>query len=141
MIRGFRAACRAGAAVVVSAGMVVAAASGASALGQTPELLDAVDVASVTETVHGATDMLGTDVLGTTTPVLTTGGYGDDWGHDDGHGDKDRHGHHGDDTDVDVDYDEDRIGDESINVLNDVEVEVLSDILSGILNDNCIVCN
>ena len=134
MIRGFRAACRAGAAVVVSAGMVVAAASGASAMGQTPELLDAIDAGSVTETVHGATDVLGT----TTTPVLTTGGYGDDWGHEDGHGDKDRHGHDGD---VDVDYDEDRVGDDSINVLNDVEVEVLSDILSGILNDNCIVCN
>ncbi|WP_253871825.1 hypothetical protein [Promicromonospora umidemergens] len=125
--------------MVVSAGMVVAAASGASALGETPELLDTIDATSVTETVHSATDVLGT----TTTPVLTTGGYGDDWDHGHGHGDKDRHGHHGDDTDVDVDYDEDRVGDESINVLNDVEVEVLSDILSGILNENCLVvaCN
>ena len=120
MIRGFRAACRAGAAVVVSAGLVVGAASSASAMGETPELLKALDATSVAEMAHGATD-----VLGTTTPVLTTGGYGDN----DRPGDVEVEV-----QDVEAEYEEDRVGDDSVNVLNGVEVEVLSHILSDILS-------
>jgi hypothetical protein len=64
MIRGFRATCRAGAAVVMSAGLVVAAASGASAMvaGDAPELISA-PAGSATDAAAAA------ELLGTTDPL------------------------------------------------------------------------
>ncbi|PUB31580.1 hypothetical protein C8K30_10195 [Promicromonospora sp. AC04] len=81
MIRGFRATCRAGAAVVMSAGLVVAAASGASAMvmpgGDTPELISAPSAGSATDLVDGATSAAdAADVLGTTNPLGVVGADG-----------------------------------------------------------------
>ncbi|MFD2025388.1 hypothetical protein [Promicromonospora aerolata] len=76
MIRGFRATCRAGAAVVMSAGLVVAAASGASAMvaGDAPELIGAPSAGSATEVADGAA--AAADVLGTTSPLGVVGADG-----------------------------------------------------------------
>lgn len=70
MIRGFRATCRAGAAVVMSAGLVVAAATGASAMvqGDAPELISAPAAGSATDAAAEAAD-----VLGTTAPLGVVG--------------------------------------------------------------------
>lgn len=79
MIRGFRATCRAGAAVVMTAGLVVAAASGASAavMGDTPELISAPSAGSATDLVDGATSAAdAADVLGTTSPLGVVGADG-----------------------------------------------------------------
>ena len=74
MIRGFRAPCRAGAAVAMSAGLVVAAASGASALtqGDSPEahVISSAETSEVLGGIDGAVGVVGADgaldVLGAT---------------------------------------------------------------------------
>lgn len=74
MIRGFRATCRAGAAVAMSAGLIVAAATGASALtfGDAPEALvvSPSEASAVLGGVEGAVGVVGADgaldVLGAT---------------------------------------------------------------------------
>lgn len=83
MIRGFRATCRAGAAVVMTAGLVVAAASGASAMvmGDEPELISAPSAGSATELADGASNVAdgataAADVLGTTNPLGVVGTTG-----------------------------------------------------------------
>lgn len=76
MIRGFRATCRAGAAAVMTAGLVVAAASGASAMvtGDAPDLISAPTAGSATDVADGAA--AAADMLGTTDPlgVVTANG-------------------------------------------------------------------
>lgn len=74
MIRGFRATCRAGAAVAMSAGLVVAAATGASALtqGDSPEahVISSAETSEVLGGIDGAVGVVGADgaldVLGAT---------------------------------------------------------------------------
>ena len=76
MIRGFRATCRAGAAVAMSAGLIAAAATGASAMTMSVGDAPAAHVISATETgealggIEGAVGVIGADgaldVLGAT---------------------------------------------------------------------------
>ena len=84
MIRGFRATCRAGAAVAMTAGLVVAAATGASASvlseGDAPaeRVISATETSEVLGGLEGAVGVVGADgafdVLGATTGAeLPTG--------------------------------------------------------------------